>query len=95
MTYRFQHLFALCTHKASHIFGSIVCQLPVSVEGEKERAKQWEEMKEMQMLQSVKVGGFKKILPIGRPWATRIQLGLRGRIFFKPPTLTAHNFAAS
>ena len=46
-------------------------------------------------LKAVKVGSLKKILPIGQPRATRIRLGLRGRIFFKLLTLTAYNFATS
>ena len=43
----------------------------------------------------VKVGGLNKILPIGQPRATEVQLWPHGRIFLKPPTLTATNFAAS
>ena len=44
---------------------------------------------------AVKVGGLKKILPIGRPRATQIRLRLSGRIFFKLPTLTAYYCAVS
>ena len=46
-------------------------------------------------LQALKVGGLKKILPLCRPRATRVGLGLRGRIFVKLPTLRPCNFAAS
>ena len=45
-------------------------------------------------LQAVKVGGQKKILPRGRSRTRVPRAGLNGRIFFKPSTLTAHNFAA-
>ena len=46
------------------------------------------------VLQAVKVGGQKKILPIA-PVRTRIaRAGLIGRIFFWPPTLTACKTAA-
>ena len=45
-------------------------------------------------LQAVKVGGQKNFLPIG-PVRTRItRAGQIGRIFFWPPTLTAHSSAA-
>ena len=46
-------------------------------------------------LQAVKVGSLKKILPHS---PSRIQVArgrLIGRIFFKPPTLTAYKFEAS
>ena len=46
-------------------------------------------------LQAVKVGGLEKILPLGQPQATQVRLKLGGRIFFKPPILTACSFAVS
>ena len=45
-------------------------------------------------LWAVKVGGQQKILPSG-PVRTRFsRAGLIGRIFFSPPTFTAHKTAA-
>ena len=41
-----------------------------------------------------KVGGWKKILPIGPPRAKRVRTWPIGRFFFQPPTLKANIFAA-
>ena len=46
------------------------------------------------VLQAVKVGGQKKILPICPARAKQVRTGPLGRIFFRPPTLTARSFAA-
>ena len=46
------------------------------------------------VLQAVKVGGQKKILPIARVRTRIARAGLIGRIFFWPPTLTACKTAA-
>ena len=46
-------------------------------------------------LQAVKIGGLKRILPLGPARASWVQTRLSNRIFFKPLTLTACNFAAS
>ena len=46
------------------------------------------------VLQAVKVGGQKKILPISPARAIRVRTGPLGRIFFQPPTLTARISAA-
>ena len=46
------------------------------------------------VLQAVKVGGQKKILPISPARAIRVRTGAIGRIFFWPPTLTACSSAA-
>ena len=45
------------------------------------------------VLQAVKVGGQKKILPISPAQAIRVRTGAIGRIFFLPPTLTARKTA--
>ena len=46
------------------------------------------------VLQAVKVGGQKEILPIARVRTRIARAGLIGRIFFWPPTLTACKTAA-
>ena len=46
-------------------------------------------------LQAVRVEDLKKNLQPDRPLATQIQLGPSSRISFKPPTLTARNFATT
>ena len=46
------------------------------------------------VLQAVKVGGQKKILPISPARAIRVRTGAIGRIFLLPPTLTARKTAA-
>ena len=46
------------------------------------------------VLQAVKVGGQKKILPIALVRTRIARAGLIGRIFFLPPTLTACKTAA-
>ena len=46
------------------------------------------------VLQAVKVGRKKKILPISPARAIWVRTGAIGRIFFLPPTLTARKTAA-
>ena len=43
---------------------------------------------------ALEVGGWKKDMPISPARAVRVRTGAIGRIFFWPPTLTAHRSAA-